>query len=102
MEVKNIKRPLVVIAIGMIIGIIYGLYLKMSIVLFFILLIILKSKKYEKINRNRKVLITLLISALIFNIYVNILNYKYERFYGESKETIETEATIITNKKETD
>jgi len=85
MEVKNIKRPLVVIAIGMIIGIIYGLYLKMSIVLFFILLIILKSKKYEKINRNRKVLITLLISALIFNIYVNILNYKYERFYGESK-----------------
>ncbi len=102
MEVKNIKRPLVVIAIGMIIGIIYGLYLKMSIVLFFILLIILKSKKYEKINRNRKVLITLLISALIFNIYVNILNYKYERFYGESKETIETEATIISNKKETD
>lgn len=99
---KAIKRPLVVIAIGMIIGIIYGLYLKISMVLFFILIIIIKSKKYEKINRNKKILITLLISAFLFSIYVNILNYRYERFYKESKETIETEAIIISNKKETD
>lgn len=85
----------------MIIGIIYGLYLKISIAIFFILLIasliaIIKNKKIIKtLYKRRKVISVLLISMIIFSSYTIILNNKYEKFYKEMGTMIDIEAVVI-------
>lgn len=86
----------------MIIGIIYGLYLKTSMAIFFIFFLIPSIIKYKKFYKNRKIIITLLASAIIFSSYINILNNKYEKFYRNIRNEIEIEAIIISEAKDAD
>lgn len=87
----------------MIIGIIYGLYLKISMALFFIigLLISLAIVNNKRVNKYKKVIFTMIITSLIFTLYINALNNKYEKFYKEIENNITIEAVIISEAKDT-
>ena len=76
------KRPVLVAVIGYIIGILWGLYLKFSIVplLLFFLIIFFIKKKY------RKLIILIVIATLVSNIQINYLNNKYEKIYTDGEE----------------
>ena len=78
------KRPVLVAVIGYIIGILWGLYLKFSIVplLFILIILCIIKKKYSKL------IIILTITILISNIQVNYLNNKYENLYSDEEEYI--------------
>ncbi len=97
---KNIERPLLVIAIGMIIGmiigIIIGLYFKISMVLFFSFLIIaiMKNKKTNKYI-NKKAILLMSASILVFIIYVQIIGSQYENYYRYSEKKIEINAIVV-------
>lgn len=90
---------------GYIIGIIYGLYFKISIafVIIFIILIyiVLISNKKSKIARYLKVILKpsviyiFFISIIISNYYIIYLNNKYIRFYSNTPEIIKGNAVII-------
>ena len=112
------KRKALIVTIGYIIGIIWGLYCKSSIVLLYasivlISIIINKIKrkkhrfkiisfsryiKYIKLVFDYNVLILLIIFSLISNIVVNNMNKKYENLY-KGKEDISLVARVISNKK---
>lgn len=110
------NRPILVILIGYIIGIIWGLYVNKSIVLFYIILLLIyyiinfkykKSKfkifsvkryfRYLKLIIKINVIITIIISSFISNLIVNYSNNKYENLYKDL-EKIEIEGIIISNK----
>ena len=108
------KRPILIITLGFIIGNIMGLYF--NIASFFILLIfiyislILKnikinSKQYYirllNIFIKNNIILLFLISAGISNLYLIIYNAKYERIYNNFKQE-EIIATVVSNKKETE
>ena len=113
------NRPILILAIGYIIGIIWGLYFKVSIVLFYILILLLyyeitKKKKlnkkfkmfsikryfrYIKLFFKIKTIFIIIISSFISNNIVKYLNLKYENLYL-NVENIEIEALIISNKEE--
>lgn len=122
----KIKRPIVIITLGAILGIILGQNIKvtfLSSIIFFcgiiIFIEIVKSLKKEKrrgehcsfvlrryINRylkiifNKKILISFIIATIFFNIYTIILNNKYEKFYKEVNQEVELEAVIISGLEE--
>lgn len=126
MEERKIKRPIVVITLGAIFGIICGLNFKNSILIFIciILLIYIDSQsfhksrgdlwspalrspskrcvRYLKIIFNKKIIITFTISAMIFNAYTIILNKQYENFYEKVEENIEIEAVVISSCKDSE
>ena len=56
--------------------------------------------RYLKIIFNKKIIITFIISVIIFNIYTLFLNHKYEKFYKTVKPEIEFQAVIISSPKE--
>lgn len=58
--------------------------------------------RYLKILFNKKIIITFVISAIIFNIYTIILNKQYENFYKKVNVNIETEAVIISSQKDSE
>ena len=102
----NIERPIVVCTIGFLIGIIYGLYFEKSIA--FILPIILlvyilitrkfskyKLVKYLKVFFSKKSLLTITICALISNTYILVFNFKYNSFYQNPPDLIQTYAIVI-------
>ncbi len=112
------NRPIVAITIGYIIGIILGLYCKISIVLLYIFCFIINilfkkphSKKFKLISIKRyfrytKLLITkrAIFLILSFSIISNSLtlyqNYKFQKTMENlSGKEIQTEGTIISNKK---
>ena len=104
------KRPILIITLGYIIGIIYGLYFEKSIAFYSIsivfLFLILLAKKYKNCNRyikifaSKKIIITIFVSAFISCIITNILEYNYENKYKNVLE-IKVIATIKKiNKKE--
>lgn len=102
-----INRPILIIVIGYLIGIIIGLYCKISIAFFivpciFLYLIIIKINKikgYIRIFEIRKMLIIITVSALISNTVVLILDDSYENKYKNMKEA-NFVATIIGAPKE--
>ena len=117
------KRPILIAVIGYIIGIIVGLYFKISIVLFYIPIIAIyfiskffnqqKSKKlklvsikryirYIKIYLNSKVVILLIISSVISNTILIFQNKKYDESYNSlsNQENINLTGIIISNKEE--
>ena len=105
----QIKRPIVTTLIGAIIGIIYGLYFKISIALLVILIIYLlfliqknKHKVFYYFAKRRKVILIIILSAIISNLYFNFINQKYETFYKNIPENIQTTATVVSEAKETD
>ena len=93
------NRPILVIAIGYIIGIIWGIYLKISILPFYFLLISIyiyiiinlkyKKKKFKILSIKRyfryiklvfklNIIITIIISSFISNLIIKIQENKYE------------------------
>lgn len=116
----TIKRPLVTILIGAIIGIIYGLYCKTSIAIIIILLalflFLIKKNKTKKaksenkilyriiffLRKRRRVILLIFISIIISNLYISLVNQKYEKLYKEIPKNIKTEATIVSEAGETE
>jgi len=103
-----IKRPLVTILIGAIIGIIYGLYLQISvainiILVIFLLLIFQKNKKrtFYFLMKRRKLILIILISIIFFSLYTILVKNKYEKTYKEIQKNKQTVATVVSEAKET-
>lgn len=116
------KRPIVTISIGYIIGILTGLYFNKSIVLFYLIFFIIylihkfirrKNKKnkfnflsikrylrYLKLILTKKVILTIIIISVVSNLITIQLNKKYDTIYNELNNEIKIIATICSNKKE--
>lgn len=109
------NRPIFIIVIGYIIGIIWGLYCKMSIVsLYFFLVIIYiiinksyKRRKFKIFSIKRyfryiklffkvKVILLIIISSMISNIVVKYQNYQYETKFKEVQD-LKVQAIVISN-----
>lgn len=104
-----IKRPAVTILIGAIIGIIYGLYLKIGIAftvtLLGLLLFLIQKDKKKLIcflYKRRKIILIFFISIIISILYTISVNNKYEKFYNKIPENIRTIATVVGEAKETE
>ena len=95
------KRPILIAVIGYILGILMGLYCKISIVLFYVLIflvyVVAKNKKrknefklfsirrysrYVKILFNKSAVKIIIIFSIISNTIVLFENYKYENLYS--------------------
>ena len=103
-----IKRPIVVILIGTIIGIIYGLYLKISIafsIIFLSVLIYLIQKNKKRMffifYKRKRLILTILISMIVSFIYLINSNNQFRKIYDTSQ-NMRTYAYIISNQKETE
>ena len=117
------KRPILIAVIGYIIGIIVGLYFKISIVPFYIpviatyfiykffnkqktkkfqLLSIKRYLRYVKIYLNSKVIILLIISSIVSNSIVIFQNKNYEKIYNNLsiQENLNFTGIIISEKQE--
>ena len=112
------NRPIVTIAIGYIIGIIMGLYCKISIVFlylfFYIIYLICKKRKikrkfkiisfrryfrYIKIVMTKKVILIIIVSSIISNAVTIFENLKYENLYKNVAE-VKCIAEVISEKNE--
>lgn len=112
------SRPILIILIGYIIGIIWGLYLKTSIVFFYIFLIAVyiiinlpyKKKnfrifsikryfRYIKLIFRINVILIIIIASFISNIIIKYQNNKYENLF-KNVEEIEATAVVLSNKQE--
>ncbi len=93
------KRPILIALIGYIIGIIWELYLKISIVPFLIFAIIICIIIYYRSSLS---IILLVTSILIANNVTSYLNNKYESIYNISTEEQIYIGTIISNENEGD
>ena len=112
------NRPILVIVIGYIIGILWGLYLKISIVPFYILIIVIynitqlqyKKKKFKIFSVKRyyryiklilkiNVISTIIISSFISNIIIKFQNNRYDNFFKDT-ENLELIAVVVSNKQE--
>ena len=113
------QRPILVAIIGYIIGIIWGLYLKSSIVLFYILLFAIyyiyikffnfnkkrkfkllsinRYKRYIKLIINKKVILILIIFSIISNAIIIQQNSEYKNTY-EDEEDIQLIGIITSSK----
>ena len=96
-------RPLLILVVGYITGISWGLYLNTSIVPtiflgFFVLYFF--SKKIEIINKYKWYIFLAILLAFFSNIQINNLNYKYLNLY-QDKEEISVIGTVISDKKDT-
>ena len=98
---------------GVLIGIIYGLYFKISIAFafvfiilgyyIFLLLSISRQKnvlRYLRVFIKKNAIIIFCISAIVSNMYLTYLNNKYESFYKNAPEVINCKAIVISKKKE--
>lgn len=114
------NRPIVVATLGYIIGIIWGLYLKVNIALFYIIISIflvvakhiknryfIKKQKFKIISIQRifryiklifnfKSLIIIIICSIISNIIVNDKKCKYENLYS-TLENVNVIAKVVNN-----
>lgn len=112
------NRPIFIVVIGYIIGIIWGLYLKISIVPFYILLIAIYiiinlpySKKkfrifsikryfrYIKLIFKINVILTIIISSFISNIIIKYQESKYENVFKDGQE-LQLTAIVVSNRQQ--
>lgn len=105
------KRPILIVVLGYITGIIIGLYCKISIAFLFLGIIPLyfMSKKYTEKNKNIKrymhilidknIIVVFAIAAIISNSIVLYQNNSYENKYRQIKEA-NFIATVVSDKKE--
>lgn len=112
------NRPIFIVVIGYIIGILWGLYLKISIVPFYIFLIAIYiiiqlpySKKkfrifsikryfrYFKLIFRINIILIIIISSLISNLVINYQENKYDSLYKEGQE-IQLTAIVISDKQQ--
>lgn len=113
------NRPIISITLGYIIGIIMGLYCKISIVFLYLIILLMyliikkeKKRKFKLISARRyfryfkiiftsKVLKIIIISSIISNTIVLYQNNKYENLYKNLEEQqILVKAKVVSNKKE--
>lgn len=114
------NRKVLTAVIGYIIGIIMGLYCKISIVLFYVIiyliyLIFIQEKenkkfklfsfkryfRYVKIVFNKKAVRIIIIFSIISNTTVLFQNYKYENLYKNlDEQNCEFKGIVISNKKD--
>jgi len=113
-----LNRPIFIVVIGYIIGIIWGLYLKVSIVPFYIFLltiyIIIKlpySKKrfrifaikryfrYIKLIFKTNIILIIIISSFISNLIIKHQENKYENLFEDGQE-LNIIAIVVSNKQE--
>lgn len=99
------KRPILIITLGYIIGIIWGVYLKTTILPILILYLIY-SIIYKKIDNiyfrkylKKTVILILIISAIISNTITLYLNNKYDNLYS-NLENINLIGTVVSSKEE--
>lgn len=111
------NRPILIITIGYIIGIIWGLYLQTSIVLLYILILaiyvtihnkyriqrfkifsIKRYFRYLKLIFKINIILTIIISSFISNTITKYYNQKYNNTYKEGE--IQIEGTIVSNQKQ--
>lgn len=109
------NRPIFIIVIGYIIGIIWGLYCKISICSLYFFLVsiyIIINKSYQrrkfkifsikryfryiKLFFKVKVILLIIISSIISNIVIKYQNYQYENKFKEVQE-LEAQAIVISN-----
>lgn len=95
------KRPILIAVIGYIIGILWGLYLKINIIpIIFILLISLYiTYKIKKENKYKNIIILITITTIISNLQITYLNKKYNTMYKENEE-YKVIATVISKPQE--
>lgn len=112
------NRPIFIVVIGYIIGILWGLYFKISIVPFYILLIatyiiinLPYSKKkfkifsvkryfrYIKLIFKINIILIIIISSFISNLIIKIQENKYQDLFKDKQE-LEVIAIVASNKKE--
>ena len=120
------RRLIVTLTIGFIIGIIYGLYFKTSIALFygigFLVYILIQFVgadahicpgrcrhrplqrfiQYIKIFMKGQIILTIIISSIISNTYLIYINYKYYAFYNNIGDTITTAGVVVSDPVEKD
>lgn len=96
------KRPVLVALIGYIIGILWGLYFKISVAFLFVILwsiyLLLRKNRYIKVFVNYEVMIIITIFAITSNIIVNNLNDDYENRY-KNVDKGKFEAIVVSSKK---
>lgn len=93
------KRPLLVVAISYIVGIIIGVYLKIGIPFILLLLLMLSIIK----RKNWKIFIIIAVTIIISSIHVIYLNSKYQKIYEYSKyENVKLVGTVCSQIEETD
>ena len=112
------NRPIFIIVIGYIIGIIWGLYLQRSIVPFYFILLMIyiiiklpyRKKKFKIFSIKRyfryiklifklNIILTIIISSLISNIIIKYKNSKYDNLY-KGIENLEVTGIVVSNKVE--
>lgn len=105
------KRPILIITLGFLIGIIVGLYINIAPFLFLILIFITLSLRILHINSTNNflrivkifiknnVILLIAFSAFFSSIYIIYQNDKYEKTYNNFNKT-EIIATVISNKKD--
>lgn len=93
------KRPILIATIGYIIGIIWELYFKISIVPFFIISSIIYVIFNKKILKYKQIIILILIFFIISNIQIKQLNKKYDTLYNNLEE-VKIVGTIVSEPKE--
>lgn len=93
------KRPILIATIGYIIGIIWELYFKISIVPFFIINSIIYVIFNKKILKYKQIIILILIFFIISNIQIKQLNKKYDTLYNNLEE-VKIVGTIVSEPKE--
>ena len=105
----NIKRPAITIVIGMVAGIIAGLYPKWGVATIAIVLLILlfqfiknKRKTFFFLMKRKRTIQILFISLIISNLYFNFINQRFEKSYTKIPEKLNQNATVISEASETD
>ncbi len=105
------KRPILIITLGFLIGIILGLYLNIAPFLFLILIFVTLIIKYIPLKSTNNyirvlnvfvknnIILLILISSFISSIYLVYCNKKYEEVYYNFNKT-DIIATVVSNKKE--
>lgn len=115
------KRPIVIIAVGYIIGILEGLYLHFSIVLFYVLIAIIylifkcisykkraiiwnysRYIRYIKLYVNKQSIVVFVIASIIANCTILNQEQKYKDLQTQlqNQETIKVVGTVVSNPKE--
>lgn len=97
------KRPFLMIAISLVIGVLMGEYLKYKSILFIfaIFLVLIYEILTKKTNYKKILMCTIII--FLASMYTNYLNNKYETMYKQYNETeISVTGVIVSEVKETD
>ena len=104
------KRKIVTLCIGYLIGIIWGLCFKINIALFYVALLLIWGidiwrvschSDYKRIL-TATVLLIIIISSFISSSYISYIDYTYNKFYENVSKDINIEAFVVSELKETE